>query len=119
MKAESRTAILVPPGPNRRWTRSAYAKHTKMAAAIGLTGRTRIGAPRESETDDDGDGPGPRRQWQRQRIEGLVEGIGRPAAVRRSFQFLLAALGEELPPRDGDDDTARDAKDRYRNAVEA
>jgi Predicted small integral membrane protein (DUF2165) len=88
MKAESRTAILVPPGPNRRWTRSAYAKHTKMAAAIGLTGRTRIGAPRESETDDDGDGPGPRRQWQRQGIEGLVEGIGRPAAVRRSFQFL-------------------------------
>jgi hypothetical protein len=32
---------------------------------------------------------------------------------------VLAALGEELPPRDGDDDTARDAKDRYRNAVEA
>jgi hypothetical protein len=66
------------------------------------------------------DGPRPgRRQGQRQRVESEVKWIVLVVvAVRRGFQFLLAALAEELPTGHGDDEAAGDAKDRYRNAVQ-
>jgi hypothetical protein len=62
---------------------------------------------RQSKADDDGDSPGPGRQGQRQRVESEAETIGLVmVAVCRRFQFLLAALAEELPAGNGEDEAA-------------
>jgi hypothetical protein len=78
-----------------------------------LIGRTRIGAPGQSETDDDRDGPGPGRKRQSQRMEGLIERTGQRPFLLRGFQVLLATLAQQLPSGNGDDEAAGDAKDRY------
>src|SRR5581483_4899084 len=53
-----------------------------------------------------------------QRVEGLIEEIGALVAVGGGLALLLTALVQQLPSGDGHDETAGDAQDRNRDAVE-
>jgi len=110
MKAESRTATRVPAGSQQALDAVGVGKthengdsNHENGANGGkhqhdLIGRTRIGAPGQSETDDDRDGPGPGRKRQSQRMEGLIEWTGQRPFLLRGFQVLLATLLSSFHP---------------------